>query len=164
MEPLPQLSDPHDPASPRLRRPIELIVVIVLTYLSALGAVGLGIVVIFARYDEDVIADGVVAHITLLGAGLILLGLLIAAMAGGITRGDRTARSILTVLFGLQVLLHAWSLALNPDDLWGQVFPIAVALASIIVLWTGRTARWFASAHPGAAGTSGGTTAPARGR
>jgi len=169
------VADPADPAArgsvtgpgapgrgTAVRRPAELIVVIVLTYLSALGSVLLGIVVIFARYDEDVIADGFVTLITIFGAALVMLGLLIAAVAGGIARGDRTARWSLTVLLGIQVVLHLGSLALNPEDLWSQVFSAAIALASGIVLWTGRTARWFA--HRAVAGTSGGTTAHPRAR
>ena len=81
-----------------LRPPKRVIVVVVLAYISGIFDIIAGILLILLRYDDAVRASGGAFPITLLGTGMILIGLLTVAMASGLTRGRNIARIFVTAL------------------------------------------------------------------
>ena len=76
----------------RPRPPKRVIVVVVLTYIAGILDIIAGVLLILLRYDDAVRASGGAFPITLLGTGMILIGLLTVAMASGLTRGRNIAR------------------------------------------------------------------------
>jgi holin-like protein len=117
-------------ALPR-RRPAIVTVALVFVYLGGLAATALGILVLLSRYQVP--ADEVLT-VSLLGAGVILFGLLSLAVAGALARGSRPARILLTVYLGLQLLLQAWSIATTDWDP-ASLAVVAVGVFVIAALW-----------------------------
>lgn len=128
----------------RARGPIELRIVIALGVLSGILQIIFGILVIFARYLSGVIQSHLQEVVTLLGAGLVLIGLLTAAVAWGLTRGDNSARIVVTVLLGLGSAAAVAVIVADGKDLLIGLVPLVLSVAAGVVMWTGRTARFFA--------------------
>jgi hypothetical protein len=82
--------------------------------------------------------------VTIAGAIVVLIGFMLVSLASGITRGDRNARILATVLLGLGVTISLLALIIDPDNLWPQVVGAVVNGGVIVVLWTGRVRRFFA--------------------
>ena len=139
-----------DPAPRRVRRPIELLVVTALGVISGGVEIVIGVLVIFARYLPSVALLHAREVVTLLGAGLVLVGLLTAAVSWGLTRGDRSARVIVTVLLGIGIgigigiIFNVAAIVADRDDLLVGFLPLVLAAMAATVMWTGRPARYFA--------------------
>ena len=133
-----------DPASRSARRPIELLVVTALGVISGGVEIVIGVLVIFARYLPSVALLHAREVVTLLGAGLVLVGLLTAAVSWGLTRGDRSARVIVTVLLGIGIIFNVAAIVADRDDLLVGLLPLVLAVTAAVVMWTGRPARYFA--------------------
>ncbi|SIO27542.1 hypothetical protein [Agromyces cerinus] len=132
------------------RPPPELVVAVVLGYLNGVVAVLVGIALMFARYLPDIV-DGERLIVTIVGACTVLLGLFVIAIAAGLTRARQDARVLVTVLLGITIALDVVILLASPG-LWFVLVDLVLAAAAITVLWTGRTARFFAhtaGARPG---------------
>lgn len=124
------------------RPPPELVAAVVLGYLNGFVEVLAGIALMFARYLPDV-EGGERVVVTIIGACTVLLGLFVISIASGLTRGRLDARVLVTVLLGITIALDVIILLASPG-LWFVVVDLALAAAAITVLWTGRTARFFA--------------------
>jgi hypothetical protein len=133
-----------DTAPRRVRRPIELLVVTALGVISGGVEIVIGVLVIFARYLPSVALLHAREVVTLLGAGLVLVGLLTAAVSWGLTRGDRSARVIVTVLLGIGIIFNVAAIVADRDDLLVGFLPLVLAAMAATVMWTGRPARYFA--------------------
>ncbi|KQZ10780.1 hypothetical protein ESP57_06775 [Agromyces fucosus] len=124
------------------RPPPELIAAVVLGYVTGVIEVLAGIALMFARYLPDVEgAERVV--VTIAGACTVLLGLFVIAIAAGLTRARLDARVLVTVLLGITIALDVVVLIASPG-LWFVLVGLVLATTAITVLWTGRTARFFA--------------------
>ncbi|MBM7831675.1 protein-S-isoprenylcysteine O-methyltransferase Ste14 [Agromyces cerinus] len=124
------------------RPPPELVVAVVLGYLNGFVAVLVGIALIFARYIPE-LTEGERAVVTIVGACIVLLGLFVIAIASGLTRARNDARVLVTVLLDITIALDVVILIASPGR-WFVIVDLVLAAASITVLWTGRTARFFA--------------------
>ncbi|WP_438853320.1 hypothetical protein [Agromyces sp. M3QZ16-3] len=125
------------------RPPKRIIAVVVLTYLAGFVDIALGVLLVLARYDAEVRRDGEQLPVTLLGAALILIGLLTIAMASGLTRARNSARIFVTALMGLSLTTSVLDLVRDADSIWSTLIGAVVPIAVILVLWTGRGARYF---------------------
>jgi hypothetical protein len=132
--------------SSRRAAPKELAVVVILGVASGIGEVILGVVVVFARYADSIQGTSAYSLVTITGAALILLGLLTAAVASGLLRADRTARIVCTVLLALGVAAHVATLLMSTSTAVAAAIAALLCVAAIIVMWTGRSSRWFG--HP----------------
>jgi hypothetical protein len=129
----------------RVHRPIAVTVAVALVALTGAYNVVLGILVLLSRYDvagEDVLA------VSLVGAGIILFGLLTLAVASGIARGSRLSRLLVTVYIAVQLTLHV--ITIVTSDAWdGLLFvQIALQIALLVVLWTPLGSHYFRSREP----------------
>ncbi|GIT78637.1 hypothetical protein LLS1_03060 [Leifsonia sp. LS1] len=125
------------------RPPAELVVAIVLSYVVGIGQILVGIALVFVRYLPDL--DGTDRFVvTLIGALTMLLGLLVVSLASGLGRARRDARVLLTALMGVSAALGVYVLVTAGDDVWFRGIDVAITGAVIVVLWTGRVARFFA--------------------
>ncbi|GAA1699422.1 hypothetical protein GCM10009808_16280 [Microbacterium sediminicola] len=125
---------------PTARRPVVVTIAVVLTYISGLSSIGLGLLVLLSRYD--VTDSAAVWADSLVGAGIILLGLLIIGVASGISRGSRLSRIVLTVYVSLQLLLHVLAIIAADFD-WIAGVQMTIGVFILLALWLPATSRFF---------------------
>jgi len=134
------------PANPHRRHkpPAELILVVVLTYVAGVLSIGVGILFILLRYVADIATLGGQFGVTLIGAGVILFGLFIIALASALSRGKHYARVGLTIALGVETALAVISLIVDADSVWFEVLLIVVSVLIVLALWVGRPRAYFA--------------------
>lgn len=125
------------------RVPKRVIVVVVLAYISGVLDIIAGILLILLRYDEEVEQAGDAYVITLVGAAMILIGLLTIAMASGLTRGRNSARIFVTALVSLSTLVSIIDFVRDPSTVWSLVIGGVIAALIVLALWAGRSAEFF---------------------
>lgn len=116
-------------------------IAIILIYLTAFASLAIGILVLLSRYDvptEDVL------FVSLLGAGVILLGLLMIALASGLSRGSRFARNLVTVYLVISIGLHVTTILTT--DVWDWSAAVQAVIDALIigVLWLPPGSRFYA--------------------
>ncbi|MFE1644228.1 hypothetical protein [Microbacterium sp. P01] len=138
------------------RRPVLVTVAIVFAYVSGFGNIALGVLIILSRYQQP--NDGEVVFVSLLGAGLTLIGLLTIALASGLARGSRLARTAITVYFGIQLVLHALTIVDDAALTWSAAAQFLAEVFIIAVIWTPPGSRFY---RLGASTDTAGSTAVA---
>lgn len=135
-------SERVDPVTEQLpqKRPAVITVVMILVVLSGLSNALLGIIVLLSRYQ---VADADVLSVSLVGAGVILFGLLTLAVAAAIGRGSRLARLLLTIYLAIQLILHAVTAATTDWD-WAVLVQAVVEVLVLAALWAPPGSRHFA--------------------
>lgn len=115
----------------------------VLIYLSGFASVAIGILVLLSRYRVDAAE---VLPTSLLGAGIILFGLLTIAVASGVARGRRLARVILTIYLAVQFALHTVTIVTADTWDWTSAAEMAVYVFIAVAVWTPPGSRYFRTA------------------
>ena len=124
---------------PPQKRPVVVSIVVVLVVLSGLSNALLGLTVLLSRYQ---VPDGDVLAVSLIGAGVILFGLLTLAVSGGIRRGRRGARLLVTIYLGIQLILHAVTALTTAWD-WAVFVQALVELLVLVAVWAPPSSRRF---------------------
>ncbi|WP_240747178.1 hypothetical protein [Microbacterium sp. K24] len=124
---------------PPQKRPVVVSIVVVLVVLSGLSNALLGLTVLLSRYQ---VPDGDVLVVSLIGAGVILFGLLTLAVAGGIRRGSRGARLLVTIYLGIQLALHVVTALTTAWD-WAVFVQAVVELLVLVAVWAPPSSRRF---------------------
>ncbi|TQJ31221.1 hypothetical protein FBY39_1684 [Microbacterium sp. SLBN-146] len=116
-------------------------IAIVLIYLTAFASLALGILVLLSRYD---VPTDDVLFVSLLGASVILLGLLMIALASGLSRGSRFARNLVTVYLVISIGLHVTTIV--STDVWDWSAAIQAVIDALIIaaLWLPPGAPFYA--------------------
>ncbi len=116
-------------------------VVAVLAYGGGLLAAALGILVMLSRYDG--VTDDQVRAVSLVGAAITLLGLLVLSAASGLRRGSGLSRLLVSIWFGLLFTLHV--LVLVTSDRWDAGTAVAAVVSGtvLVLLWTPPGSRTF---------------------
>ena len=119
-------------------------IAVVLVYVSALANVLLGILVLLSRYQAD---RGAVLGVSLLGAAIILFGLLLIAVASGLARGSHFSRVLATVYLGILLALNI--VTISTTDGWdvNGIVQSALAVFVLVVLWAPPGSRFFTREH-----------------
>ena len=126
-------------------RPGFVTVAVVVMYLGGIAQIALGILTLFIRYIPDAPTGDIGLLVSLFGAGMILFGLFVIALASGVARGSRAARVSATVVLLLAFALAIADLIVAGDGDWSGVAVQLVSSAAVIVpLWTGAGRRYFA--------------------
>lgn len=133
------MTDPIEP--PPRRRPVVVTIAIVLVYLTALAGVAIGILILLSRYQ---VPGDEVLFVSLLGAAVILLGLLTIAVASGLARGSALARILLTVYLAISIVLHVTTIVLTDVWDWSEAIQALLEIVIIAALWLPPGARFFA--------------------
>ena len=115
----------------------------VLIYLSGFASVAIGILVLLSRYR---VAAAEVLPVSLLGAGIILFGLLTLAVASGVARGRRLARLILTIYLAVQFALHLVTIVTADTWDWTSAAEMAIYVLIAVAVWTPPGSRYFGTA------------------
>lgn len=128
------------PAPRRRGQPLVVTIAVVLVYVSGLLSTLVGVLVLLSRYqvpDDDVLA------VSLLGAGIILLGLLTIAVASALTRGSRLARLSLSVYLVVQVGLQIVTIITTDDWDWTEIAQIVIEVLVLLAVWAPPGSRHF---------------------
>ncbi|MET0781362.1 MAG: hypothetical protein ABWY26_01880 [Microbacterium sp.] len=131
------------PTAPVVRQPILVRIAVVLVYLSGLTSVAIGILILLSRYQVE---KAEVLPVSLLGAGVILFGLLTIAVASGVARGRRLARVLLTIYLAVQFVLHIVTIVSADTWDWTSLAEMAAYAFIAIALWTPPGSRYFRDA------------------
>lgn len=127
------------------RRPLVVTLAVVRVTVSGLLSALLGILILLSRYEvaaEDVLT------VSLVGAGIILFGLLTIAVAAGIGRGSRLSRLLVTIYATLELVLYVVAIVMSDAWDWSSIVDIALDLALLVVLWAPPGSRYFVSREP----------------
>ena len=122
------------------RRPAVITIVMILVVLSGLSNALLGVVVLLSRYQ---VPDADVLSVSLIGAAVILFGLLTLAVAAAIGRGSRLARLLVTIYLAVQLVLHGVTAATTDWD-WAVLVQAVVEVLLLAALWAPPGSRHFA--------------------
>lgn len=125
------------------RQPVTVRIAVVLVYLSGLLSVAIGILVLLSRYEVE---RAEVLPTSLLGAAVILFGLLTIAIASGVARGRRLARLLLTIYLAVQFALHIVTVVSADTWDWTSMLEMAAYAFIAIALWTPPGSRYFREA------------------
>ncbi|MEV7663329.1 hypothetical protein [Paenarthrobacter sp. NPDC089316] len=130
----------------RPKRPGAVTFSVVLMYIGGIAQMVLGVLTIFLRYTPEAQSGGVALPVTLLGAGMILFGLLVIGLASGVARGSAAARSGATAVMFLGLAFAVVDLMVAADGDWSAVISQSIATVLVVVpLWLGRGRRYFES-------------------
>jgi len=128
-----------------VKRPGGVTFAVVLMYIGGIAQIALGVLTIFLRYAPDVAADGTTFAVSLTGAGMVLFGLFVVALASGVARGSRVSRLSATVVVALGLVLMLADLIVADDGDWsGVAIQGLVVVCVVLPLWTGAGRRYFA--------------------
>ncbi|MGC5171356.1 hypothetical protein ACPW96_15375 [Micromonospora sp. DT81.3] len=125
----------------RLTQPLVIRVTVVLIYLSGLSNVVLGVLVLLSRYT---VSDAnTVLPVSLLGAAIILLGLLTIAGGSAIARGSRLARLLVTIYVAVLMVLDV--LTILTTETWDLPAGVKMLLGAVIIvaMWVPPGSRYF---------------------
>ncbi len=114
------------------RRPVPVTIAVVLVYLGGLASALFGLLFLLTRYavtGSDVLA------VTLIGAGIMLFGLLSVAAAAGLSRGSGLSRVFVTVLAATLIALQLWSLLVQHEWSGWSIAQVVLHAAVITALW-----------------------------
>ncbi|WP_346655143.1 hypothetical protein [Arthrobacter sp. 260] len=126
-------------------RPGMVTFAVVLMYVSGIAQIALGVLTMFLRYAPVVVAEGIAFAVTLAGAGMVLFGLFVIALASGVARGSATSRLGATTVMLLGLAVMVVDLVAADDGDWiGVVSQTVFAVAVTVPLWVGAGRRYFA--------------------
>ncbi|MEO3941544.1 hypothetical protein V3C41_10750 [Paenarthrobacter nicotinovorans] len=126
------------------KRPGVVTFSVVLMYIGGIAQILLGILTIFLRYTPEAQSGGIALPITLLGAGMVLFGLLVIGLASGVARGSNAARRGATAVMLLGLVFAVLDLVIAADGDWSAVISQGIASVAVLVpLWVGRGRIYF---------------------
>ncbi|GAA1935351.1 hypothetical protein GCM10009775_28990 [Microbacterium aoyamense] len=126
-----------------VKRPVVVTIAIVLVYITAFASVALGILVLLSRYE---VPGDEVLPVSLLGAAIILLGLLIVAVASGLARGSRFSRTLITIYLVISLALRVTTIVTTDGWQWSAITQGILEIAVLAALWLPPGSRFFANA------------------
>ena len=126
-------------------RPGSVTVVVILTWIVAVTTILAGIFFLVA--SDQVLADAGIASgdATTFAWVEIILGVVVALVALGLSSGASWARMLVTILMVIRLGVAVWAaIALSGTlGFWSIALAAAVALAILAMLWTGRASEFF---------------------
>jgi len=115
-------------------------IAVVLVYIGGVASVVIGTLILLSRYRVE---PEQVLPVSLLGAAVILFGLLTIAVASGVSRGRRLARLLLTIYVGVQVTLHIVTIVSTESWDWSAATEMVIDAFIMIALWAPPGSRYF---------------------
>lgn len=118
-------------------------IAVVLIYVSGLSSAAVGTLLLLSRYQ---VAPDSVLPTSLLGAAVILFGLLTIAVGSGVSRGRRLARVFVSIYLGIQLVLHVITVVTTDTWDWTAIAIIVAELFTAFALWAPPGAGYFRAA------------------
>lgn len=131
------------------KRPLGVTIVAALAIISGIFD-AIGGIVLLTMQSDPAVADGFggVGVLVTIAVMSILLGALILLVAWGLLRGNPTARIAATVLQVISLVASIWIGITQPSTLPTEIASALLALAILMLLWSGEATRYFRGLAP----------------
>lgn len=73
----------------------------------------------------------------------IILGIVIVAVSGGIMRGSRGARTIVTIAQAISIINAVFAIFVAPGQLWSSIGTIVLAAIPLVLLYSPKANAFF---------------------
>jgi hypothetical protein len=131
------------------KRPFGVTVVGVLAVLSGAFDVIGGIMLLILGSDPETADDfGGPALLTTAAIGEIALGAIMLVIALGLLRGNAVSRIAATVVQAVSLVMSVWVAIADPSTLGTEIPSALLALAILLLLWSGEASRYFRGLAP----------------
>jgi hypothetical protein len=132
------------------KRPLGVTIVAALAIISGVFDVIGGVVLLTMPSDPTVVDRfGGAGMLLTLAIGSIVLGAAILLIAFGLLRGNSVARIAATVVQLFSLAMSIWVGIAQPSTSLGTEIPSALlAIAVLVLLWTGEATRYFKGLAP----------------
>jgi len=126
-------------------RPGSVTVVVVLTWISAIVAILGGVLALVL--SEESLADAGISKSTATTYGWteIVLGIIIALVAVGLSRGNNLSRILVSALMVLRAIVGIWAMLQLPNGMISGTVTVVIALVVLFLLWNQRASAFFAT-------------------
>ncbi|WP_243062840.1 hypothetical protein [Humibacter sp. RRB41] len=128
------------------RRPAGVTLIAVLAWIQGALDIVAGVVLLVLQNDPAVL-DAWYGRTALLTSAIlsILFGVIVVLIAGGLLRGSRGARIVVTIVQLLGIVGDAFAAFASPSEFAWAAIAALLSLIIIILLWTGRANDFFHS-------------------
>jgi hypothetical protein len=131
------------------KRPLGVTIVAALAIIAGAFDIIGGIVLLATQSDPDVAdAFGGAGIATTIAIMEIVLGIFMLLIAFGLLRGNAVARIAATVVQALSLAGSIWIGIAQPSTLPTEIVSALVALAILMLLWSGEATRYFKGLAP----------------
>ena len=117
--------------------------VVVLTWIVAILSVIGGVLALVLGSDDLAVADLDESTVTIYGWTEIVVGVLIALVAVGLSRGSGFARVLISALMAVRVGMGVWAIVQLPNGAITGSATIAVAVLILFLLWNSKASAFF---------------------
>lgn len=131
------------------KRPLGVTIVAALAIISGVMDVIGGIVLLVMQSDPAVVDRfGGTGLLVTLAIASILFGVIMLIIAFGLLRGNATARIAATFVAGFSLASSISIGVMQPSTLPTEVLSALLALAILLLLWSGEATRYFRGLGP----------------
>ena len=131
------------------KRPLGVTIVAALAIIAAVFDIIGGIVLLGMQGDATAAASfGAVWVLVTLGFMSILFGAFMLIVSYGLLRGNSVARIAATVVQAVSLASSIWIGIAQPSTLATEIVSALVALAILMLLWSGEATRYFKGLAP----------------
>jgi len=131
------------------KRPLGVTIVAVLAILSGAFDVIGGIVLLAGQGDTELAeAFGGAGMLITVAAVSIIIGVAMLLIAIGLLRGNAVARMAATVVQVFSLVMSVWVGIAQPSSLGTEIPSALLAIAVLILLWSGEASRYFRGLAP----------------
>ena len=131
------------------KRPLGVTIVAALANIAAVFDIIGGIVLLGMQGDATAAAGfGAVWVLVTLGFMSILFGAFMLIVSYGLLRGNSVARIAATVVQAVSLASSIWIGIAEPSTLATEIVSALVALAILLLLWSGEATRYFKGLAP----------------
>lgn len=118
-------------------------IAVALVYVSGILNVIVGVIVLLSRYH---VVEPEMLTVSLIGAAIILFGLLSIAIASALARGSRAARLFATLYLAAQFALHIATIVSADVWDWAEAVQMLTEVVIVVALWAPPGSRFFRAA------------------
>lgn len=134
------------PVTAAARRPAGVTIIAILAWIEGALNIVTGILLLVFK-NEPSVRVGWAGETSLITSAIIgiLFGVVVVLVAGGLLRGSRGARIVVTVVQLLAIVGDAFNALAYPAQFAWAAIGALISLIIIILLWTGRANDFFRS-------------------
>jgi len=131
------------------KRPLGVTIVAALAIVSGVFDI-IGGIVLLATPSDPAVADrfGGAGMLTTIAIVELALGIIMLVIAFGLLRGNAVSRIAATVVQVISLASSIWIGIAQPSTLATEIVSALVALALLLLLWTGEATRYFKGLAP----------------
>ena len=131
------------------KRPLGVTIVAALAIIAAVFDIIGGVVLLGMQGDADAAAGfGGIGVLVTLGIMSILFGVFMLIVSYGLLRGNSASRIAATVVQVFSLASSIWIGIAQPSTLATEIVSALVALAILMLLWSGEATRYFKGLAP----------------